>query len=76
MQPERRREPIGEQDERPGTQACRHAGGDVRALRAEVIGDEADDEERAQVAEVEGGLDHACLARVQSPRLLRERQHG
>ena len=47
----------------------------VRALGAVVVGDEADDEERGQVAEVERGLDHARVAPEQAPCRLRQRQH-
>ena len=75
VQPERRPEAVGEKDERPGAQAGGDAGREVGALRAEVIGDEADDEERGEVAEVERRLDHARLLRIQAPRGLRERQH-
>jgi hypothetical protein len=57
VQPDRGPEIVREQHEGPRAQAGRDSGGDVGALRAEVVGDEADDEKRGQVAEMERGLD-------------------
>ena len=45
---------------------------DIRALGAVVVGDEADDKQRGEVTEMKSGLDHARLARRQTPRLLRD----
>src|SRR6185436_934563 len=56
VQPERRPEAVGEKHEEPGTDARRDAGEDIGAPRAEVVGEEAHDEKRSQVAEVERGL--------------------
>ena len=67
VQPERRPEAIGEKHESPRADARGDAGGDVRALRAEMVGDEADDEEREQVSEVKGRLHHAGFARRSVP---------
>jgi hypothetical protein len=41
-----------------------------------VIGDEADDEKRAEVTEMKGGLDQSRFARVERPGGLRQRQDG
>src|SRR5436190_14631695 len=70
VQPERRPEAVGEEHEGPRAKTRGDAGRDVGALRAEVIGDKADDEERGEIAEVKRGLDHASSARAQDPREL------
>src|SRR6266850_6262098 len=75
MQPESRPEAVGEQHEGPRARAGRDAGGEVSALGAEMIGDEADHEERGEVAEVERRLDQSGFARGKRPCRLRERQH-
>src|SRR6266446_6116041 len=75
MQPEGRPEAVGEQHEGPRARAGRDAGGEVGALGAEMIGDEAHHEQRDEVAEVKRRLDQSGFARGQPPRRLRERQH-
>src|SRR5467141_1981269 len=75
MQPEGRPEAVGEQHEGPRARAGRDAGGEVGALGAEMIGDEAHHEQRDEVAEVERRLDQSGFARGKPPRRLRERQH-
>ena len=67
VQPEGGPEAIGEEDEGPRTRAGGDAGGDVGALRAVVVGDEADDEERGEIAEVERRLDQARLLAPKAP---------
>src|SRR5439155_12629785 len=48
---------------------------DVGALRAVVIGDEADDEEGGEVAQMERGLDQARLLAREPPLHLGQRQY-
>ena len=57
VQPYRGPEAVREENKGPRAQAGGDAGGEVGALGAEVVGDEADDEKRGQVTEVERGLD-------------------
>ena len=73
VQPEGRPETVGEKNERPRARAGGDARRDVGALRAVMVGDEADDEERREVPEVERRLDEAGLLGRQSPFGLRER---